>query len=197
MSTIWTFPQMERKFLELSRCPDFEHIRYSSYFSGDAFFSPQYSRKPWILPICMGVHAESSCFFPGFVSSLNPRDLIIRTILLLCQVVEYRNVILDDRGYTIDFRLAMFTFLCKLVTKLTASHASSESVDLNDIWLKGGVRFWKILNCRNLGGYNQSTDTLDSLDHQVSAAYKYEFQDMIQARGLHGNDLRFSAVAAW
>ena len=47
-----------------------------------------------------------------------------------------------------------------------------------------------------MGGYNQSTDTLDSLDHQVSAAYKYEFQDMIQARGLHGIDLRFSAVAA-
>ena len=99
----------------------------------------------------MGVHAESSCFFPGFVSSLNPRDLIIRTILLLCQVVEYRNVILDDRGYTIDFRLAMVTFLCKPVTKLTASHVSSESIDLNDIWLKAGHEILKNIKLQELG----------------------------------------------
>jgi hypothetical protein len=44
---------------------------------------------------------------------------------------------------------------------------------------------------RNLGGYQQANDSLGRLDHQVSAAYQFEFQDLMQARGLHGIALPF------
>jgi len=43
-----------------------------------------------------------------------------------------------------------------------------------------------IFDFRNLGGYQQGKDSLGRLDHQVSAAYQFEFQDLMQARGLHG-----------
>lgn len=40
--------------------------------------------------------------------------------------------------------------------------------------------------CRNLGGYNSATDRFEPLGHAVGATYKYQFQDLIQARALHG-----------
>ena len=39
---------------------------------------------------------------------------------------------------------------------------------------------------RDLGGYNETSDSHGPLGHAVAAKYEYQFQDLIQARGLHG-----------
>ena len=43
-----------------------------------------------------------------------------------------------------------------------------------------------IIWVRNMGGYDQANNTFGPLNHAVASAYQYEFQDLLQARGLHG-----------
>jgi hypothetical protein len=80
-------------------------------------------------------------------------------------------------------------FFCVLAASL-----AMRGVELTDIRMQGyGGYAGGELRFRDLGGYDPATNRLGPLGHAVAASYKFQFQDLLQARGLHG----LAALVLW
>ncbi len=68
-------------------------------------------------------------------------------------------------------------------------------LELRDVQLPGYGSYGggQALSFRDMGGYNPITNRLGQLGHEQAATYKFQFQDLLQARGLHG----VAALVLW
>ena len=76
-----------------------------------------------------------------------------------------------------------------------AASLATRALELADAALPGygGYADGQALRFRDMGGYDPATNRLGPLGHAVAAAYKFQFQDLLQARGLHG----LAALLLW
>ena len=105
---------------------------------------------------------------------------VMHVWLIMIFLSEVRQVVESGwQRYTESVWNAM-DLLIFVIYSLAGTARAAELLDLT-FTDKG-----RTVHLRDLGGYNETGDIHGSLGHEVAAKYEYQFQDLLQARGLHG-----------
>ena len=100
--------------------------------------------------------------------------------LIVIFLSEVRQVM--ESGWA-RYAESVWNALDLMIFVVYALAGTARAAELQDITFADKGR---IVHFRDIGGYNETANTFGSLGHSVAGMYEYQFQDLLEARGLHG-----------
>ena len=109
------------------------------------------------------------------------REMVMHAWFLMLFLSEIRQW--TESGWE-RYVESIWNALDLVIYVLYALAAVARTAELFDVTIIDSNGY--VVHLRDLGGYNEADDSHGALGHAVAARYEYQFQDLMQARGLHG-----------
>jgi hypothetical protein len=117
-----------------------------------------------------------------------PAEGIMHVWLLPLVLSELRNAVASGLNrWSADFwNLLYAAFMFAYVLAAISRGVELYGVQMPPAGVPGRSEQGRTVPLSELGGYNSTDGSYGALGHRVAAVYRQQFEDMLQARGLHG-----------